>query len=186
MRIKIILSISLVASLGFIWILTREIGRISEQGVTSWTTDPTADCGVVLTGGPNRIRVGIDLLSQKAIKKLIISGVNPSSQLREIFPQWPYYGDLDEQDVILERRSSTTYGNAQQSVALLEALHCRGIVLITSTLHSYRAVRTFRNNLPHDYPIHTYAVLAGPSVMPSPMSVLIESFKSIFYSLWAY
>ena len=89
---------------------------------TAWTEDHSGDCAVVLTGGPNRAREGLDLLAQKNVKKLIITGTNPSSDIDLIFPEWPYYGDLRESDVILEKHSQTTYGNAQQAQAIVEAL----------------------------------------------------------------
>jgi hypothetical protein len=51
--------------------------------------DPTlqADCGVVLTGSSGRIREAFEILAQKRIKKLIVSGVFKEAQLNEIFPR---------------------------------------------------------------------------------------------------
>ena len=158
---------------------------ILAQPVTAWTVDDAADCGVVLTGGPNRIREGIDLLARKSIQKLIISGVNPQANLHEFFPQLPYYGDLKEQDVILERRSETTYGNAQQSLPLVEALHCRDLVLITSRAHMRRALLTFQAEFPRGFPISPRAV-AGANEPPTWDEVAFEALKSLFYSVWAY
>ena len=158
---------------------------ILAQPVTSWTEDVTADCAVVLTGGPSRIREGIDLLARRNVKKLIISGVNPQARLREIFSLWPYYGNLSEEDVILERRSRTTYGNAQQTLPLVEALRCRDLVLITSRSHMRRAVLTFRAEFPQDFPIVPHAVVAG-SITPGWLELGSETLKSLFYALWAY
>jgi len=152
---------------------------------TAWTQDHKADCAVVLTGGRGRVREGFDLLSQKMIRKLILSGVNPKSRLREIFPQWTFYGPLQKDDVILERRSRTTYGNAQQSLPLVEALHCRNLILITSSLHMYRARKIFTSVFPIDFPIYGRAIQAQ-SFRPRWFDVFIETTKTIFYSLWAY
>src|SRR5882672_1590713 len=102
-------------------LFSREIGLIEREPISAWVEDHKADCAVVLTGGPGRIREGFDLLAQGQVRKLIISGVHPRSTLREIFPQWPFYGGLHEDDVVLEKRSTTTYGNAQQSLPLVEA-----------------------------------------------------------------
>lgn len=163
----------------------REVKLILAQNVTAWTTDESADCGVVLTGGPNRIREGLDLLSRKAVQKLIISGVHPQANLHEFFPQLPYYGDLPQQDVILERRSETTYGNAQQSLPLVEALHCRDLLLITSRAHMRRAFLTFQAEFPRGFPILPRAV-AGANEPPTWDEVGFEALKSLFYSVWAY
>ena len=184
-RFKVLLTGFLLAGTFSGWGMWREISRILAQPLTSWNEDQTADCGVVLTGGPNRIREGIDLLARRSIQKLIISGVNPQTDLRQIFPQMPYYGDLNEKDVILERRSRTTFGNAQQSNPLVEALRCRDVILVTSRAHMYRAVRTFRAEFPPGISILPRAV-ASQTAEPSQTEVFVEAVKSLFYSLWAY
>ncbi len=140
---------------------------------------------MVLTGGPGRVREGFDLLAQGQVHKLIISGVHPRATLRDIFPQWSYYGGLRIEDVVLERRSATTYGNAQQTLPLVEALRCRSLVLITSHLHMRRSYRTFRRIIPEETIISTRAVSSG-SVPPKFSDLSFEALKSLFYSLWAY
>jgi uncharacterized SAM-binding protein YcdF (DUF218 family) len=177
--------ISLSVAILFAWSMVREIRLIMAQPLSSWTEDQTADCAVVVTGGTNRVREGFDLLARHAVQKLIISGVNPQVELRDIFPQMPFYGEIREQDVILERRSRTTYGNAQQSLPLVEALRCRDIILVTSRVHIYRTYRTFRAEFPPTIQILPRAVVAGTAV-PSWAEAALEALKSIFYSTWAY
>jgi uncharacterized SAM-binding protein YcdF (DUF218 family) len=176
-----ILGVGLV--LGFI--LHREWQDVGRTIPNSWYEDQTADCGIVLTGGPGRIREGFDLLSQRAVQKLIISGVHHKSTLREIFPLWPYYGSLSESDVVLERRSGTTYGNAQQSLPLVEALHCKNVVVITSQLHMHRSLKTFRAIFPPEIEIKGRAIVAG-TFHPKVWDHGMETLKSLFYALWAY
>lgn len=182
---RVVLIATLVGMILFAWIFARELRLILSHRSTLWTQDVTADCAVVLTGGPNRIREGFDLLARKSVQKLIISGVHPHAELREIFPLWPYYGDLRERDVILDRRSRTTYGNAQQTLPLVEALQCRDLVLITSHVHMYRSLQTFRAEFPTGFTIVPHAVYSS-SVRPDLDELFMEAMKSIFYSLWAY
>lgn len=163
----------------------KEILKITSFPATSWTKDISADCAVVLTGGPYRVQDGFDLLNQKRVIKLIISGVNPDSQLRAIFPLLPFYGSVKEEDVILEKHSKTTFGNAQQSLQLVEALSCRDVLLITSRLHMYRSLRTFKSVFPQEIVIHPRAIVAV-NYSPNSLDVFIEATKSIFYSAWAY
>ncbi|MEQ1878820.1 MAG: YdcF family protein [Bdellovibrionia bacterium] len=170
---------------GLVWLFVHESRRVLSSKFTSWDIDPRGDCAVVLTGGPNRVRKGFDLLSQGQVKKLILSGVNPRSSLREIFPQMPFYGALSENEVILEKRSATTYGNAQQTLALIEALHCRDLVVVTSRVHMYRAIRTFKAIFPPNYPLIEYAVI-GPGNEADWDEIAMEVTKSVFYSLWTY
>lgn len=159
---------------------------VRSEPITVWSTNTTADCAVVLTGGAGRLREGFDLLSQKQIKKLIVSGVNASSSLSDIFPLWVFYPEIKEEDIFLERRSETTYGNAQQSLPLVEALNCHDVILVTSNLHMYRAFRTFRNIFPPQIELVKQALPTAHRVHLSFWDVVIESFKSMFYALWAY
>ncbi|MCB9026408.1 MAG: YdcF family protein [Bdellovibrionaceae bacterium] len=167
------------------WLFYKESRLVSSLPVNSWTEDSSADCAVVLTGASGRVREGVDALYQKRVKKLIISGVYQGAQWKEIFPQWIYYGELEPNDIVLERRSATTFGNAQQTLPLVEALGCRDILLITSRLHMYRSFRIFDKYYPDTINIIPVAVVSG-SYKPKVDDVLIESFKSLFYSLWAY
>ncbi len=166
-------------------IFMQERSRVLSFPANAWYEDRSADCAVVLTGGAGRVREGFDLLSQGRIKKLIISGVYPKARLREIFPEWPFYGPISEDDVILEKRSGTTYGNAQQSQPLVEALKCHSVILITSNLHMYRSYRIFQAAFPKEIQIFPRAIVAG-RIHPAFLDVSLETIKSIFYSLFAY
>lgn len=185
LRRKAVFATVVVWGVFLVWAYTREVRLILSQPINSWSEDVSADCAVSLTGGPQRIREGLDLLSRHSVQKLIISGVHPQATLRDIFPMQPYYGDLREQDVILERRSQTTFGNAQQTYPLVEALHCRDLVLITSRIHMRRALSTFRAEFPAGFAIIPRAV---PAITEPPGSdeIAWEALKSMFYSPWAY
>ncbi len=162
-----------------------EYNAVTSTPPTSWVSEVQADCAIVVTGGVGRVREGVDLLYRGAVKKLIVSGVHPKVEWREVLPQWSYYGGLREEDLILERRSTTTYGNAVQSLLLVEALHCRSVALVTSTLHMYRALRTFRGVFPPDFPIFAHAMVGG-DLRPDLVMASGEAIKSLFYSFWAY
>lgn len=162
-----------------------EYKKVQSEGVQSWSRTATADCAVVLTGGAGRVREGFDLLANQNVKKLIISGVYSNARLREIMPVWPFYGNLSENDVVLDRRSETTFGNAQQSLPIVEALKCRDILLVTSRLHMYRSYRTFRAAFPENIFIQKQAVIGG-RYEASVWEAGFEALKSLFYSLWAY
>ena len=140
-----------------------------------------ADCGVVLTGSSGRIREAFEILAQKKIQKLIISGVYKEAQLTEIFPHLPFYPEITETDIILEKKSENTYGNAVQSLALVKALKCQDILLITSQLHMFRAHRIFYQIYPQSIPIKKMAVANRKDF--SRFDYLLETVKSSFYAL---
>lgn len=168
-----------------VFLYTGEAKKILSQKVNSWNEDVSGDCALVLTGGPNRIREGFDLLAHRNVQKLIISGVNPLTDLKEIFPLWPFYQEVHEQDVVLERRALSTFGNAQQSLPIIQALRCRDVILVTSRTHMYRALRTIQSEFPSTIQIIPRAVV-GQTLEPSFYDLSLEVIKCIFYSLWAY
>lgn len=174
-----------ILALGVLIRFNAEYQDVVDEPVLSWSRSQSADCAVVLTGGPGRVRAGFDLLANQSVKKLIISGVNPNSRLREIMPVWGFYGNLREEDVVLERRSETTYGNAQQSLSIVEALRCRDIVLVTSRLHMHRSFQTFRETFPENIDIIKHAVVSGRYEVGF-FEASFEALKSLFYSIWAY
>lgn len=182
---RLILYASTFAMLFALWRGNIEYQLVASTKPTAWTEDIKADCAVVVTGGPGRIREGLDLLYKGDAKKLIISGVNPRANWRDIMPTWAFYGETRDEDVILEKRSTTTYGNAIQSLPLVEALHCRSVALVTSTLHMHRALHTFRGVYPESIPIFPHAIVGG-RLDPDWTGVMSETIKSLFYSLWAY
>lgn len=175
----------ILAVLSLIFVYKKHYDLIRSEPVNSWNTNIHGDCAIVLTGGPGRVKEGFDLLARGSVRKLIISGVYPGASLREIFPNWPFYGNLNEDDVFLERRSGTTYGNAQQTLPIIEALHCRDVVLITSSDHMPRAFLTFKNTFPANVNLIKDSVASGRWARGFWDST-DEVFKSIFYSIWAY
>lgn len=163
-------------------LLFFEYQKIQKSTVNAWTDNTQADCGVVLTGGPGRLREGFDLLVNKHIQKLIISGVHAQATIEDLFPLYSIYGDVNLDDIILERKSQTTFGNAQQSMTLIDALKCRDIILITSRLHMYRSLYVFEKSLSETVLIKSRAVI-GSERDQSLVAILTETVKSLFYKL---
>lgn len=163
----------------------REAHLVLSTPISSWTQDPAADCGVVLTGGAGRVREGLALIEKGAIKTLVISGVNPQTELRDLVTPFDLALGVNPSSIVLERRSQTTYGNAHQSVPILEALHCRDLILVTSQVHMYRAHRTFSAALKNDMRIIPHAISASKGE-EAPWNLATEVLKSMFYALWAY
>ncbi len=164
----------------------KEYKNVQLQIVNSWIEDQSADCAVVLTGGPGRIKEGMGLLASGAVKKLIISGVYTQSELRDLFSEWPYYSNLHEEDIVLEKFSKTTYGNALQTRTFVEGFRCEDLILVTSQLHMYRAYKTFKSVFPRGFIIKKRAVIGTGTLRPHFMDIFDEASKSLFYSMWTY
>ncbi len=164
-------------------ILTIHVKKIKDEPINVWSQITEADCAVVLTGAPGRIREGFELLQQKRIKKLIVSGVFKEATYSEVFPYWPYYNDINPEDVILEKRSQTTFGNAHQSVVLVESLKCQDVFLVTSQLHMARAYSIFRDVFPNTIEIKKLT-LANSRSEQSVFDFALELVKSLFYTVF--
>lgn len=143
---------------------------------------PVTDCGVVLTGAPGRIREAFEVFAQKKFKKLIISGVYKDTKLHEIFPQLPFYPEVIQEDVILEKISGSTYANADQSLLIAETLKCKSVLLMTSEIHMYRAFSTFKAVFPDNIRIEKYHISSGGREN-RVFDVYFETIKTIFYDI---
>lgn len=178
-RLFVLLALALMG-----WWSWHERNRVLSVPMSSWEVPSLGDCAVVFTGGPGRVPEGFDLLRSGRVKKLLVMGVYEHSELRDIFPQIHFMKDIDDRDVVLERYSRTTYGNAVQSLPLIESLRCRSLVLVTSQLHMYRSKRTLAALLGDQYDLTGHPVFdpTRSSLGPVQMEVL----KSMFYSVWAY
>ena len=61
--------------------------NVTRQGLISPSPEKT-DAIIVLTGGPDRVNAGLDLLEQKKSAQLFISGVHKSVTLNELILLW--------------------------------------------------------------------------------------------------
>lgn len=175
--------ISLVALLFLLWIFFIFKG-FSAQPVIPLVQIPQGpiSCAVVLTGATGRVREGFELLQAQKIKKLIVSGVYKDTTFEELFPYWPYYEKVNEKDVVLEKRSQTTYGNAHQSLAVAEALKCEEVYLLTSQLHMPRALQIFLDVYPASVRVIPLA-LANSKTEQTFWAHVAELGKTVFYSV---
>ena len=169
----------------FSFFFLLELRRVSARKAHVEVLNYKADCGVFLMVGGGELKQGLSLLSQKKVRKLIISGVNSKEDLEYFLLQKSFYKELKSENIILEVVSKNTYESAQQTKDLAQELQCKNLMLITSHLHIYRAHQVFLNFFPEDYLVLTLAVKPR-SARFSPESYVIETLKSLYYSLWAY
>ena len=119
-----------------------------------------ADAIIVLTGGPQRINTGLELLSVGHAQKLFITGVNDHVTLEKILSLWPGHLDNAAARVVLGHRARNTAENAVEAMAWAQAEHLKSAFLITSNYHMPRALMEFRHALP-DVEINAYPVIAA-------------------------
>ena len=121
---------------GFLW-FSHKIYHFTEDHTSK------TDAIIVLTGGKNRISEAAKLLNQGLGEKLFISGVSKNTSLQDLKKR----DDIilnDENDVILDKRSTNTVENAVEAIEWVKKNHISSIRLVTSNYHILRSQQEFR------------------------------------------
>jgi uncharacterized SAM-binding protein YcdF (DUF218 family) len=106
-----------------------------------------ADGIVVLTGGASRIADAIELLASGRGQRLLISGANRSTNLREISRLNPEFARWIRCCVDFDR-SVNTFGNAIEIKRWSENRGFRSLIVVTSNYHMPRALAEIAHQLP--------------------------------------
>jgi uncharacterized SAM-binding protein YcdF (DUF218 family) len=99
-----------------------------------------ADGIVVLTGGRDRVQWGVDLLESGRARRLLISGVHPSTTSEDIRKATEARPNLFGCCVDIDHKAETTIGNAAETADWVKANGFRSVLLVTSAYHMPRAL----------------------------------------------
>jgi uncharacterized SAM-binding protein YcdF (DUF218 family) len=139
-----VVTISAVATvlltLGFMWFISR---LPAEEVVLN----RNADGIVVLTGGASRVTDAIELLAAGRGRRLLISGVNRSTNRSEISRLNPEFTRVVRCCVDFDR-SLNTLGNAVETRRWTEARGFQSLIVVTSNYHMPRALAEIGHQLP--------------------------------------
>lgn len=115
------------------------------------------DAIVVLTGGTERLEMGLELLKNGYGDKLFVSGVhkavNQSDLLGGPGGKWTSYGDK----VFLGYAATDTMGNAYETAAWIRGEGLTSLTLVTAGYHMPRSLLELTYVIP-DVKINTYPV----------------------------
>lgn len=140
---------------GFVWFANDANNfSVSQHGIAEI---PKTDAIVVLTGGKNRIRYGLDLLKANKSPKLLISGILQNISKRDVIRNSGFKDSVNPNLVYIDYKSTDTVDNAKYSAAWLKKNNVSSIILVTSTYHMRRSLLEFQNALPK-LTIHPYGV----------------------------
>ncbi len=103
------------------------------------------DAIVVLTGGSNRIKEGVDLLNKGMGEKLFISGVNQDVSIEDIISSENLVITTDR-EIVLDKKSKNTSQNAAQAMKWADENGFESIRLVTSWYHLPRSLAEFYDN----------------------------------------
>ena len=147
-----------------------------------------SDAIVVLTGGPGRLQVGLQLLSAGMGGKLLISGVEPGTTAAELQAGQGVGADKFGCCVELGYRARDTRGNAIETALWMERHGYRSLHLVTASYHMPRSLLLFRRAMPRvtlqANPVFTIHVkLAKWWFFPGTMKLLAMEYSKYLISL---
>jgi uncharacterized SAM-binding protein YcdF (DUF218 family) len=106
------------------------------------------DAIVVLTGGPDRVEVGLRLLAGGAADRLLVSGAGEKTDLADL----AHRAELDpaplEQQITLGHAAHSTRGNALETALWAHDHDTRSLLVVTSWFHMPRALIELRRAMP--------------------------------------
>lgn len=118
---------------------------------------PTADAIIVLTGGERRLEAGLDLLARKKGTRLLISGVNPSTNSQDLIRITHADPQLFNCCIDLGHHATNTTGNAEESTNWIKQNHYHSVYVVTSDYHMPRSLGELKHLMPETkfiaYPI---------------------------------
>ncbi|MBW9114490.1 YdcF family protein [Rhizobium cauense] len=105
--------------------------------------DPRADAIVVLTGGYQRIDQAVELLQKGAGKRLLISGVHPSTTPKQIRRMTQAPPELFSCCVDIGYDALDTIGNAQEASNWIHQRGYKSVLVVTNNYHMPRSLAEF-------------------------------------------
>lgn len=120
------------------------VGFVAEIVGARTPDNARGDGVVVLTGGRDRVDVALSILERGAARRLLISGVNPTTTAEAIRRQTEAPAPLFACCVDLGRLAETTYGNAREAADWAARHQFGSLVVVTSAYHVPRALTEMR------------------------------------------
>jgi uncharacterized SAM-binding protein YcdF (DUF218 family) len=154
--IRRILSFVLLAwALGFVW-----FALLLPQPAALARTDAV----VVLTGGPNRIDRGLEILRSKSARKMLISGVDRDVRPPELAAQYAGSAKYFDCCIDLGFASVDTRSNALETARWAARNNVKTLRLVTHDWHMRRARFELDRALPDSIVVTNDAVSTQPSL----------------------
>jgi uncharacterized SAM-binding protein YcdF (DUF218 family) len=126
---------------GFLWF----VASVPTEEVS---INRPADGIVVLTGGASRIADAMELLAAGRGKRLLISGVHPTTSSNELARLSPTYGRWMTCCVDLGHAAVNTTGNAIETKRWVSDRGFRSVIVVTSNYHMPRTMAELRRRMP--------------------------------------
>ena len=126
---------------GLVWFA----GTIAREppATTNLESLERTDAIVVLTGGSGRLSAGLELLKAGLAKKLFVSGVYSSVDVKELLSLSQLSPDRVECCIVLGYAAADTVGNAFETADWMEEQGYTSLRLVTANYHMRRSLLEF-------------------------------------------
>ncbi len=124
------------------------------------------DVIVVLTGGANRVKEAVSLLTNNMADTMFISGVHKETSLQEIIPV-----SIPDKKIVLGKMAHNTLENAIEIADFIKEKNINSIRLVTSSYHMKRSI------------LEVESIIPNIKIIPHP--VFSESFKHKDWWKWS-
>jgi uncharacterized SAM-binding protein YcdF (DUF218 family) len=132
----------------FVGAVAGFIAFLSQLRGAEIAPDRKADGIVVLTGGSSRVSDAMELLAAGYGRRLLISGVHPTSTASDISRTLPENQSFMHCCVDLDRTAVSTRGNAAEARRWADGRGFRSLIVVTSNYHMPRALVEFSHAMP--------------------------------------
>lgn len=165
-RMAALLAVLVIAWVGGLVWFAHRIPSPDNTVVSPEATDAV----VVLTGGPLRLKAGLELLEAGKAKKLFVSGVSRQVDLTELLRTAQTSPAAVACCISLGHDAADTSGNASETRLWMEHEGFHSLRLVTANYHMQRSLLEFRYAMPE------------MTIVPNP--VFPDSFKRNHWWAW--
>ncbi len=169
------ISAIIFTTLALFWVMGFIGFNVHIKGIPSPKNERT-DAIIVLTGGPDRINAGLDLLADKRAKHLFISGVNTKVSVEQLVSLWREDLRRPPCCIVLGHIAKNTFENATEARDWIEVNNIKSARLLTENYHMPRAWLEFISLMPQ-MDLHPHAITPDKT---SSVLIVQEYNKTLF------
>jgi uncharacterized SAM-binding protein YcdF (DUF218 family) len=139
--------------------------------------DVKTDGIVVLTGGADRVRTGLDLLAAGQAPQLLVSGVHKNAALNDLATKARVNAATLPCCITLGFKALDTVGNAQETAEWARQHNIARLRVVTATYHMPRAILEMKRAMPHVWlVIHPVRPESFSPLRPSGLRLLLTEY----------